>query len=201
MRSTTQSRSSARSLNVDDCGHLYLLRFDNGVIKVGRSVNPAARNSRHRREAGRFDLRIVDQWQSNVMNHVQLAERRLIAVLTAIGSRTPGGREYFRDIPFSIARYQAERLHQIKLSECCCGNCVEPLTVRTNAYIGSTPREDENDSNRLVFDVRLSCGTVIAASIEDAFEPDEKARLDRGDRFEIDIDPRPWGGVWMAWIL
>ncbi|MEU6072513.1 hypothetical protein [Micromonospora sp. NPDC047074] len=96
----TRSRSASMRTGKE---HLYVLQFDNGVVKMGRWTDPRARNERHARDCGRYGLTIARRWVSDEWKSAHWAEQQLIANLTKIGSRTPASREYFRDIPFSIA--------------------------------------------------------------------------------------------------
>jgi hypothetical protein len=200
MSQTAFSPSSRRAVFATQRGYLYVLRFDNEVVKAGRTANLLQRRSRHRSEAGRFNLTVTAEWCSEELDQVQLYEKCLLKVLAAIGTRTGAGREYFRGIPFSVARYQAERVHQLRLNNCCCGTCVEPAPMHTTVRMAGEPHTDPADEGRVIFDARLPCGAVISASFEDVFESEEKERLRRGGTFDIELDPCPWQGRWLAWL-
>lgn len=78
--------------------HLYVLQFDNGVIKVGRTGDPRTRHERHERDCGRYGLTIKRRGVSEEWQGAQWAERQLVTVCAKIGRPTPAGREYFRDV-------------------------------------------------------------------------------------------------------
>jgi hypothetical protein len=60
---------------VTDHGYLYLIDFDNGVLKAGRSDDPPRRVEQHSRDAGRFALRVRHQWTSPRLPTVLLPHR------------------------------------------------------------------------------------------------------------------------------
>lgn len=123
--------------------YLYVLQFDNGVVKVGRTSDPQARSERHERDCGRFGLAVVHRWVSGKWENAQWAERQLVAVLARIGERTRAGREYFHKVPFSIACQQARQVYSTTCPSC--GNGVVPAT---NAY-DSRRRERRVNARRL----------------------------------------------------
>ena len=45
-------------------GYVYVLAFDNGTIKVGRTQNAARRLGSHKSSARSFGLTITDEWVS-----------------------------------------------------------------------------------------------------------------------------------------
>lgn len=182
-------------------GHLYLIQFDNGVIKAGMTADLAARSNEHTKDAGRFNLTIVNRWSSEPQPQVHHLERRLLAVLGMMGTRTPAGREYFRDIPFSIARHQAINLHRVSRTQCCCGNCVDPVDIReTCATVISKPRTSETP-DCTEYEIELGCGARIRAAISDPdFAPDGPHSLQPGDHVEIEIDCRPWNSSWTTYV-
>src|SRR5262245_40676930 len=107
--------------SVSKAGYLYLILFDNGVLKAGRTEDPDARRERHLRDAGRYRIRIINEWFSDLIDHPARDERTLLAVLDRIGRRTDAGREYYLDVPFTIARYQAKHLDQTtRCPQCTC---------------------------------------------------------------------------------
>lgn len=178
------NRATRRAPLVEERGHLYLLKFDNGVIKVGSTTDLTARNSRHERESGRYGLQIVHRWNSVERADVRHAERLLINVLTMLGTRTPAGREYFTNVPFSIARYQAENLSKTREEQCCCGECVCPVPVKLPAKVVAI------DSVADRFDLQLECDTVVTVDFHDSRDlhsgPD---KLEINDELVVEMDP------------
>ncbi|WP_054047196.1 GIY-YIG nuclease family protein [Alloactinosynnema sp. L-07] len=178
-----------------------MLQFDNGVIKAGMTADLATRSNEHAKDAGRFDLTIVNRWSSEAQPRVHQLERRLLAVLSMMGTRTPAGREYFRDIPFTIARHQAINLHHTSRAQCCCGNCVDPIDIRRmQATVISDP--DISGSHDFTeYKLELGCGSRIRTAISDPdFAPDSAYALRPDDDIEIDIDCRPWNRVWTTYV-
>lgn len=156
-------RPSNAAPRIED-GYLYLLGFDNGIVKAGSTKDLAARTSRHTSDAGRYGHQVVNRWNSDYMSDVRGWERTLHAVLDLIGTRTLRGREYFAGIPFSVAKYQAENLHRTRAHRrCVCGKCVDPVDVRLQVRVIGMPTEDSDDH----IDIRLPCGTEMPVEFTD----------------------------------
>lgn len=178
------------------------MQFDNGVIKAGRTSDLAARSSAHTKAAGRFGLSVANRWYSELIRNAPRMEQRLLAVLAAMGPHTPAGREYFRDVPFSVARHQAVNLDRTSRVECCCGKCVDPvdmLGVKATVTDGPSDRPDMGDTT--VYGIRLACGAHIRIL---AVDPDHAAdgpyALRPADEIELQLECRPWRGHWNAWV-
>lgn len=200
-KSLQRRRSSAVSA-ASEPGHLYLVQFDNGVIKAGRTSDLAARNNAHVKDAGRFGLSVVNRWNSEVIRDVFDMEQRLLAVLATIGSQTSAGREYFRGVPFSVARYQAINLHRTRRVECCCGKCVDPVDVLgLKATVADGPDDFPGADDVTAYGVRLDCGAHIRIL---AINPDHAAdgpyALRPADEIELQLECRPWDNYWTAWV-
>lgn len=91
-------------------GYLYVVQFDNGVVKIGKAHNADARLSDHETNAGRFGLSIVQRWSSDIVHDVDASENELRCFCRAIGVPTASGREYFCDLPFTVAVHQAHAI-------------------------------------------------------------------------------------------
>ncbi|MFY1597358.1 hypothetical protein [Micromonospora sp. WMMD737] len=164
--------------------HLYVLQFDNGVIKVGRTGDPRTRHERHERDCGRYGLTIKRRWVSEEWQGAQWAERQLIAVCAKIGRRTPAGREYFRDVPFSIACQQARQAHLTTCPDCRQGVVAAPM--RMAATVASDASDHDGE---LVCDFRLPCDGVITARLHDPdMAPDGRYPMRRGEHYDIDLE-------------
>jgi hypothetical protein len=87
-----------------DPGYLYVVEFDSGVVKVGKTVNAESRLAAHAR-AGL----VRSSWAS--LHHLECSktERQLVAFCTEHGT-VHSGREYFRDLDFGLACACAERI-------------------------------------------------------------------------------------------
>lgn len=177
----------SRPASASDSGHLYLIQFDNGTVKAGRTSDLPTRFTKHARDSGRYGLRIVNHWSSQRFGDICLRERQLLDILARIGTRTEAGREFFRDIPFSIAQYQAENLDRTRSDRCCCGHCVAPLDVRLPVDIRGIR---ETDTGRTVFDVQLPCGSVVTASFADEdYGTNGQYPLRSGDHITVELSP------------
>ncbi|WP_396932280.1 hypothetical protein [Mycolicibacterium sp.] len=156
--------SPSNAASNSEHGYLYLLGFDNGIVKAGSTTDLATRTSRHASDAGRFGHQVVNRWNSDYMSDVRGWERTLRAVLDLIGTRTLRGREYFAGIPFSVAKYQAENLHRARAHRrCVCGKCVDPVDVRLRVRVIGMPADESGD----LIDIRLPCGTEMPVEFTD----------------------------------
>ncbi|WP_133057899.1 hypothetical protein [Mycolicibacterium conceptionense] len=178
-------------------GYLYLLGFDNGVVKAGSTTDLATRTSRHTSEAGRYGHQVVHRWNSDYMADVRGWECTLHAVLDLIGTRTLRGREYFADIPFSIAQYQAENLHRTRAHHrCVCGKCVDPVDVPLQVRVLRIPTDHDK-----LFEIRLPCGVATTVEISDPdVYPGREYPLEAGDEVIVEISPptEPGGIAWLS---
>jgi len=87
---------------VEGQGHLYVLQFSTGWIKVGQTNSPRRRLAEHRRDAEVYGVNITRIWVSRPHRGFLRTEAALIeACLAAKGRRMK--REYFTDIAFDVA--------------------------------------------------------------------------------------------------
>jgi hypothetical protein len=93
-----------------DVGHVYVLRFTTGVVKVGKAVNPATRIAAHRRHAQIHGVAISDGYVSDVHPYHSRTERQLIDYCAQQGSRIAEGNEYFTGVEFDAACDFADRI-------------------------------------------------------------------------------------------
>jgi len=94
-------RLRAERRRLFDPGHLYVAEFDSGVVKVGKADNAESRLAAHAKTG-----LVRSSWTSPRHLHCSKTERELIAFCNEYGT-LHGGREYFRDISFEIARAYA----------------------------------------------------------------------------------------------
>ena len=94
-----------------DVGHLYVVEFTSGVIKVGKAVGPKSRIASHSKFAAIHGDGIVRSWSSERHHGYSDSERDLITFCKKRGSRV-FGHEYFRDVTFDDARIFAGLLAQ-----------------------------------------------------------------------------------------
>jgi hypothetical protein len=90
------------------CGHIYVIGFDSGTVKVGRTINPKQRLATHARIARVHGVTVRDSWTSDRHLGADETERQLIAFCCRWGSQIDA--EYFRDIAFENARAFAQLL-------------------------------------------------------------------------------------------
>lgn len=110
--STVRAAIARRQLrDVLDEGHLYVVEFTSGVVKVGKSVAPVNRLASHAKYAQIHGGDISQSWTSERHRGYSATERQLIkfghshseAVVVSRG-------EYFRDLDFDNVQQYAELL-------------------------------------------------------------------------------------------
>lgn len=87
-------------------GHLYVVEFSTGTVKVGKTKRPDKRIGEHEREAAAFGGRIADRWVSPAHDGYDANEVTLIAECAREGKQIK--REYFSGLPFARAVELAE---------------------------------------------------------------------------------------------
>ncbi|MEV0396480.1 GIY-YIG nuclease family protein [Polymorphospora rubra] len=179
-------------------GFLYVIRFDTGVVKAGRTNDVGRRRGEHTRAAARFGVRLAEVWTSVLVEDADRAERRLLGVLQGVGRRTDAGREYFRGVPFAVARYQAEIVvGQRTVHRSRDGLCDTDKVMRLVAVVESGPASAEYVEFSAV--LRLQGGDRIRAQLHDPdLGPDGRYPLRSGDEVQIDLEK---GGTdsWNVW--
>ncbi|MFI7119207.1 GIY-YIG nuclease family protein [Amycolatopsis sp. NPDC049868] len=194
MTHTTTVPNPRATTTPSSAGHLYVIQFSSNVIKVGRCGDLRRRSEEHRRDAARYDVTIVHEWCSPLVEGVRVRERNLLKALGQLGDRTGGGREYFRDIPFAIAVAQAERADRLPVEKCCCGKCVAPTTMDLTVQVA----EDLEPEDVVGVPLRLTCGAVIRAVVHND-DRDEEFQVN--DEFEAEFDGvRLWDGLWSVYV-
>jgi hypothetical protein len=90
-------------------GYIYVLAFDNGTVKVGRTQNTVQRMYAHKSDARKFGLTITDEWLSPL--HAEWDSNELQLKYFAAGlADVPMGREYFSNISFASVVSRATEL-------------------------------------------------------------------------------------------
>jgi hypothetical protein len=152
-------------------GRLYLLAFDNGVVKAGRSADPKSRWAQHRRDAGKFGLTIVNRWYSEPVGRSDLLERLWLNLLKEVALPTTAGREYFRGVPFTIAKHFGEAIagglrREVHCMTCTCG--FSPSIKRIRAAVASTPvLRDNGRRDELDVEFVFQCGMSLNIEVTD----------------------------------
>lgn len=81
-------------------GHIYVILFSNGVIKVGQTHNSVVRLQTHESSARAFGLTIDDTWVSATHLGYQKNEQKLIQAVRDLGG-SPNSTEFFTGVDFS----------------------------------------------------------------------------------------------------
>lgn len=89
-------------------GHIYVVEFSSGVVKVGRTAKPETRLANHSLFAQVHGGSITQSWVSGLHYCSADSERELIDFCLRFGPPVVG-REYFR-VPFADARARASLL-------------------------------------------------------------------------------------------
>jgi hypothetical protein len=91
-------------------GYVYVVEFDSGLIKVGRTEFPRSRIAMYATHAAAFGVRPTRGWLSPMHEDPRPTEAALIAASVDLGG-TPVGREYFNDLAFEEIATRAASLH------------------------------------------------------------------------------------------
>lgn len=89
-------------------GFLYAIKFSNGTVKVGSTVQPRVRFNAHRSDANAFDVQVGCWWLSAEMPNYLAGEDQLIEMAEAMGGRR-ARREYFHGIDYDDLVCQAKK--------------------------------------------------------------------------------------------
>jgi len=87
----------------DGHGHLYVLAFDDGMVKVGRTSAPARRLAEFRAHAERWGRTICHGWLSRPVYDSAQAEHTSRSRIRFAGARLRSGSEYFDGVAFEDA--------------------------------------------------------------------------------------------------
>lgn len=104
-RSAELRGDTARIMRELSPGHLYVVEFSSGVVKVGRTTKPEARLASHSLFAQVHGGDIAQYWVSSLHYRTADSERELIDFCLRFG-RPVVGREYFR-APYAEVRARA----------------------------------------------------------------------------------------------
>lgn len=92
-----------------NAGHVYVLAFDNGIVKVGRTQNVKNRLRNHAGDARKFGLAVTDSWVSPLHVEWELNEDTLKALAVKHGG-TATCAEYFAGADYALVAAAASRL-------------------------------------------------------------------------------------------
>ncbi|SDD56936.1 hypothetical protein SAMN05216174_11389 [Actinokineospora iranica] len=140
-------------------------------------------------------------WSAPVKN-ATWAEELLVRRLNSLGRRT-AGREYFRSIPFTIARHLAEGSgFKHESVPCCCGKCVGLLQFTLSAVVVTHALFNNSGSDPQA-QFRLAHGDLITGTLSDPdYAETGQYPLKPGQRVEIEFER---GSVpdddWQIWAV
>ena len=92
-----------------NAGHVYVLAFDNGTVKVGQTQNATQRLNSHKSAARGFGLTVTDEWLSPLHVGWRANEDALKAIATGLGG-TVANQEYFSGVDFAVVVEKAQEL-------------------------------------------------------------------------------------------
>ena len=90
-------------------GHVYVLAFDNGTVKVGQTQNASQRMGTHKSTARGFGLSVTGEWVSPLHTGWRANEDALKAIAADLGG-TVTGQEYFSGVDFAAVVEKAQEL-------------------------------------------------------------------------------------------
>lgn len=93
----------------DASGHIYVINFSGGIVKVGSTRTPTTRLRQHESDAAAFGRAVVGSWLSERHSGYLASESALIAYATSRAGRRLR-REYFQEVDISDLRRMAEAL-------------------------------------------------------------------------------------------
>ena len=90
-------------------GYVYVMAFDNGIVKVGRTQNIARRLIAHAQAAHNFGIAVTGKWVSPLHNGWIENEDALIRIAHELGAR-PTTPEFFNGVSFEVLTDKARQL-------------------------------------------------------------------------------------------
>lgn len=98
-------------------GHIYVIAFTTGAVKVGQSVIPQQRIATHRTDARAYGTEVTDTWISPDHANYAANERRLISFCSRRWSRIRA--ECFPEADFGeVTRYAESLTFDATIAEC-----------------------------------------------------------------------------------
>ncbi len=82
---------------IQNVGHCYAIEFDNGTVKIGKTINPSARFNAHRTSAKKFGVSVVKAIISMSIPFHDEMEEKLLSDASSICTIT-NSKEYFSGI-------------------------------------------------------------------------------------------------------
>lgn len=92
-----------------NAGYVYVLAFDNGLVKVGQTRNARTRFNAHKQSARNFGLTVTGRWESPLHRGWLENERALKRIASELGG-TPTTPEYFSGVSFDALTEKARDL-------------------------------------------------------------------------------------------
>lgn len=92
-----------------NAGHVYVIAFDNGIVKVGRTQDLPNRLRTHKGDGRKFGITVTDSWASPLHVEWEMNEETLKEIAVTHGG-TPTCAEYFNGADYALAAAAAARL-------------------------------------------------------------------------------------------
>jgi hypothetical protein len=92
-----------------NAGYIYVIAFDNGTVKVGRTGDKKVRLNAHKSDARRYGLTVTNSWVSPLHTEWHANEDALKKIAAGLGG-TPLKAEYFSGVSFAAVADQAAGL-------------------------------------------------------------------------------------------
>ncbi len=92
-----------------NAGYVYVIAFDNGMVKVGRTQDTNARFNSHEQIARSFGLKVTDRWESPRHGGWLENEQALMRLARELGGM-PTTPEYFNGVSFDALAAKAREL-------------------------------------------------------------------------------------------
>jgi hypothetical protein len=92
-----------------NAGHIYVIAFDNGIVKVGRTKDIPDRLRRHKGDGRKFGIAVTDSWTSPLHVEWEMNEETLKEIAARHGG-TPTCTEYFMGADYAQIASAAARL-------------------------------------------------------------------------------------------
>lgn len=88
-----------KKMDVGKSGYVYIIQFENGVTKVGKSKNPTSRMRSYSSYCGQAKTKSVKEWVSPILENSNNEEQCLIKACLYFGKKAHGN-EWFKGVDF-----------------------------------------------------------------------------------------------------
>lgn len=134
---------------MSELSYLYVIEFENGTVKVGRSSNISTRISDHKSTGAALGVPVSRVWQSDAHEHSYDSENRLLAALPSPTS----GREWFREVLFNDVVQLAEGIVELSTDPEMYFKRLHEAVKVVEAHTGTKVRLTPRDTSRFNLNV------------------------------------------------